>query len=340
MAVIRKTNIFSGDIVSLLSWKRWSLYSLLLFISTGFLLSVTQIYGESPDYANYDIFFDYVRSERLYIIFMTRFEPGFSAIAVFFTTLFATNVVVYSSFVVLAMALKGLAMSFYSSNQKIFLVVAVFYLARYFPFHELTQLRVACAIGFLMIGSYFSWRGEYIKGLFSCLLALLFHMASAIIVPACFIKSTKIRTFLFIIFCVFVVAYSGAELLTSYLASYIKVFGGYEYSGFGDNSPNPFSVALLLDWSMIAVALLMWRHLSILMKRVVFFQLIGMALFYALLGFPVMAHRFRELFNVFWVFFVADGLRVKYLQFPVACFVVLSIGLYSYFYIFSGTFFQ
>lgn len=333
-------NPISRKLTNHLSHKRQGLYFILLFAFIGFLLSVTQIFGESPDYSQYDDFFDLVRSEGLNILVASRFESGFSIYSVFLTTLFTTNVIVYGWIVIAAMLLKGWAISSYSTSQKIFFVVAVFYFARFYPFHELTQLRAACAIGFLMVAATFLWNGNRLYGLLACAAAFLFHMSAAVMFPVLFIQLARRWQVILIGLSVFVLVFAGAGFVSDYLGNYISVFAGYQAAGFGDNAPNPFSVALLLDWAMIAVSIIMWNRLSLLMKRIVLLEIIGMAIFYGLLDYPVIAHRLRELYTVFWVFFVADGLRLKSMIIPTAGFTMASIGLYSYFFIFSGTFFQ
>lgn len=47
---------------------------------------------------------------------------------------------------------------------------------------------------------------------------------------------------------------------------------------------------------MIAVGLVFWRDLSALMKRVVFVEVCGVAVFYALSDYQVLAVRAREFF--------------------------------------------
>src|ERR1039458_1977397 len=101
-----------------ISFNRRGYYLIALFALCGFLLSVTQILGESPDYSGYADFFDLVRSEGLDVLVVSRFEPGFSIFAVLLIKLFTTNVVVYGCIVAVAMLLKGWAISAYSSSHK------------------------------------------------------------------------------------------------------------------------------------------------------------------------------------------------------------------------------
>ena len=323
-----------------ISFNRRGYYLIALFALCGFLLSVTQILGESPDYSGYDDFFDLVRSEGLDVLVVSRFEPGFSIFAVLLIKLFTTNVVVYGCIVAVAMLLKGWAISAYSSSHKIFLVVAAFYFVRYFPLHELTQLRVACAIALILVGAIILWIGNLLLGTLICASAVLFHMSAVAIIPALFLSSSKRWQVMLIAFVVFVLTSIFSGFLTGYLANYIRILDAYQTGGFGDVKPNPFAIELLTDWAMIAVSLMMWNRLSLLMKRIVLLELIGMAIFYGAGDFAVIVHRVREFYSVLWVLFVAEGLRQRGTNLISYGFVFVSIILYLYLYIISGKFFN
>lgn len=333
-------SLISSKLSIFLSEKRNGLYFISLFVFIGFLLSVTQILGESPDYSQYDEFFDLVRSEGLDILIVSRFEPGFSIFSVFLTALFTTNVVVYSWIVVAAMLLKGWAISVCSAGLRIFIVVAAFYFARYFSLHELTQLRAACAIALILMGAIVLWEGNFLIGTLICASALLFHMSAAAVIPALFLPSSKRWQVMFIAFVTFVLISTFSDFLTGYLGDFIPMVDAYQTGGFGEDRPNPFAIQLLIDWTMIAVSLIMWGRLSLLMKRIVLLEFIGVAIFYGGIDFSVIAHRIREFYSVFWVLFVADGLRQNGTRLLTYSFVFVSVIFYSYVFIVSGTFFN
>lgn len=313
---------------------------MMLFALFGFLLAITQILGQSPDYSDYNDFFDLIRSEDLNILTVSRFEPGFSILALGLTKLFTTNVIVYGWIVVAAMLLKGWAINAYSSNQKIFFVVAAFYFSRYFPLHELTQLRAACAIALILVGTIYLWKGNLFIGALICASALLFHMSAAAVIPALFVAAYKRWQVIFIGLMAFVFTFAFSGILTGYLGDFIPMVDAYQTGGFGEDRPNPFAVQLLIDWTMIAVSLIMWDRLSLLMKRIVLLEIIGVAIFYGGIDFPVIAHRLREFYSVFWVFFVVDGLRQNATKWLTYCFVFLSVIFYSYVFVISGNFFN
>ncbi len=315
-------------------------YPIVLIVLVGFLLSVTQIFGQSPDYSDYSDFFDLVRSEGLEVLVVSRFEPGFSIFALVLTTLLTTNVVVYSCIVAGALILKGWVIRAYLSSRKLFIFVVAFYFVRYFPLHELTQLRAACAIALILVGAMVLWKGKLLSGILICALAVTFHMSSVAIIPALFLPSIKRWQVMSITFMVFVLIFIFSGLITGYLGNVILVFDSYQVVGFGDDRPNPFSIQLLIDWAMIVVSLIMWNRLSLLMKRVILLELIGMAIFYGGIEFAVIAHRFREFYSVFWVIFVTEGLRQKATELVTSGFVLVSITFYFYIFFLDGNFFH
>ena len=311
-----------------------------LFVLLGFLLSITQLFGQSPDYLDYSNFFDLTRSEGLNIFNVTRFEPGFSFIAFVLTTLSHSNVVVYSWIVTTSLLIKGWTIRAYSSSQKIFVFVAAFYLIRYFPLHELTQLRAALSIALIMSGSMLLWRGYLLYGIVICGLALLFHMSSAAIIPTLFLRPTRRWQVVTIAFVLFFFTTAVLNYITGYIADFVAILDSYQRDGFGEEAPNPYSIQLLIDWVMIFVSLVMWSKLSSLMRRVVLLQLIGMAIFYGGIDFPVIAHRIREFYSVFWVFFLIDGMRLKSTRLLSYGFAFVAIVFYFFIFVLDGNFFN
>lgn len=306
----------------------------------GFLLAATQVFGTSPDYSNYDIFFDLARSEGLGVLIESRFEPGFSIFSILLAEWIDSNVIVYALIVAAAMLLKGWAVQTYSLNYKIFFIVLAFYMVRYFPLHELTQLRAACAISLALAGAIVLWQGNFIFGALVCIIASIFHFSVVAVIPALLFFSNKRWKVAFIAFCAFNLTYFFTALITEYSSDLIKIIEVYKIVGFGDVDPNPLAIQLLIDWTLIFVSLISWNKLSLLMKRIVLFELIGMAIFYGGMEFAVIAHRMREFYSVFWVFFVADGLRRSDTRLMSYIFICISMIFYSYVFFINGTFFE
>lgn len=323
-----------------IKFKKSNILFVVLFSLFGFLAAIWQIFGVSRDYLSYDDFFDLARWEGMDMLVKSRFELGFVTFSVFLTALFASNLIVYGWIVAFAMLLKGWAIKIISSGNQIFLIVSAFYLSRYFPLHELTQLRVAFAIALIMVGAIFLWKEKLLYGLLICASSLLFHMSAATIIPALLLPSYKrwqvmlIATFVFVFTSIF------ASAVTTYLAEHILILNAYQTYGFHETKPKPFSISLMIDLGMIIFALVKWSRLTSLMKRIILLELIGMAFYYGLIEFGVIAHRLRELFSVFWIFFIAEGLIIKETKNACFGFAFICIFFYSYLFIISGDFFQ
>jgi hypothetical protein len=320
--------------------KRLRVYLVVALAFFGFILSVTQVFGESLDYSQYFAFFDLARSEGLDIISVSRFEPGFSIFSAFLTALFISNLVVYAWIVAAAMLLKGWAINAYSSSQKIFLVLAIFYLVRYFPLHELTQLRAACAIALLLVGVIFLWGGNLRYGLLIFASSVFLQMSALAVIPALFLKVSKRWEVILIAISAYILTSILMGEISGYLANYIEILSAYQKNGYYETKPNPFAIHLLIDWWIIIFSLISWSRLTLLMRRVIMLELIGMAIFYAGIDFGVIAHRIRDFYSIFWVFFIADGLRLGATKVLSYSFVLVCVLFYSYLFILSGNFFH
>ena len=318
--------------------KIYRFYLIVFFIAFSFFLSYTQALGISPDYLNYEIFLDLTRIEGLNTLNIGRFEPGFTLYSLFLSNFLTNNVLIYSYIVISCILIKNVAISFYCSSNKIFIIAFIFYFCRFFPLHELTQIRVACATGLLMLAARLIWEKKYLYGCIFSFLSLSFHFSSVAVIPIIFIEPYKRRSVIGLSFFVVCVSYFFCYSVTEILSNYISILATYQSLGFGDK-PNPLSFVLLLDWLMIFFALYHWKILTSVMKRAILMQLIGMAVFYGTLDLPVIAHRLREMFCVFWVFFVANGLQIKKIKLPIFVYVLISLVSFSYIYIFSGKFF-
>ncbi len=327
--------ITSSEELPLLANYYWLILPLLVFLSAYY-----QIPGENRDWQSYDDFFELLRIEGTDTFGISRFEPGFVIVSIFFTKLFSGNTAVYGMIAASAMLLKCWTINQLTSRKMVLFFVAIFYITRFAPLHELTQLRVACSAAFLLLAFVLLGRCNRLAGLTACAMALAFHLSAIVVAPFLFIKSSSRRTVIVISVIVFITILFGAGLITNYFQDSISVVKMYQEAGFGDEVPNPLSSAILLDWGMIVVGLFMWDRLSIPMKNVMLLELIGMAIFYASMDFAVISHRIREFLSVFWIFFVAEGLHQELLVKQITIlFVSASLILYSYLFIFSSQFF-
>jgi len=306
----------------------WVILSLMVFLCVIF-----QLPGESQDWQNYDGFFGLLRDEGINVFSLSRFEPGFVIISLFLTSLISSNLAVYGLIAAGAMFVKCWVIDQYSSHRSIFYFVTLFYLARFAPLHELTQLRVACSTSFLLVAFILLWRGNRLGGVAACAAAFAFHLSAIFIIPLLFIPFCSRRNVILVGVVSFFATQIGFNLLLYYFQESLGVVMAYQTVGFGDEPPNPLSAGLILDWVMLLTGFLLWKRISPSMRHVLFIVLIGMAMIYSSLDFPVFAHRVREMFSVLWVVYIAEGLQheppIRDITYML---LMLNVGLYIYLY--------
>lgn len=315
-------------------------YSIALISVISFVLAAFKVYGISPDDENYDAFFDLARIEGWDTFAATRFEPGFVLITTTISSLIKSNEAVYGLIVALAIFTKTTALKAASKSYWIFGFTTLVYFARYFPFYELTQLRAACAISMLFIAFLHIKNENKWSAFIFCLAATAFHLSSLAIAPFLFINPKKLSTTLIIASATATILHASSQAITSGLANFINVFANYQSQGFGDNTPNPFAITILLDWTIIVYILITWKHHTNTTKHLACLVLIGLAIFYSLLEFAVIAHRLRELFATFLILLIPELLKARTSRTVATAFGTASIAIYSYFFILSSSFFQ
>ena len=107
--------------------------------------------GGGPDFENYAEFFQIVRESGLEAASEQRFEPVFARVAVMLAQIFSSDVATFGGLMFASLATTLYAMSRCSAARPVVLAVCVFYLARFMPLHEMTQLRIALALGCSML---------------------------------------------------------------------------------------------------------------------------------------------------------------------------------------------
>jgi hypothetical protein len=317
----------------------WHPLAVLAFAAMGFLLCLTQALGPSPDLYNYSDFFDVLRitGGGELLLQVSRFEAGFTLCAFAFTKVFSSNLALFAAMAFGSLVLKGWVLDRCCAAGWIFVAVAAYYLVRYFPLHEYTQIRVTLALGFLVLSAAAVWSGRLTVALLTCALAISFHTSAIAVIPALFVQPTRRWLAVTMATITFVLVRwkigAAVDLLTPMTSLMI-----YQQQGFGEQDANPLSAALLLDWAVLAFALLNWHCLSLLSRKLLFLQMLSMAIFYGAIGYPVVAHRLHEMYAVFLIFLLADTLRLPKLRLPAAVFMLVSGAWHSYYFYFSDRF--
>jgi len=317
--------------------------------ATVFFVVITQLFGESKDWENYNTIFESLRVFGREGEDEGRIELGFKWLSTALISLSLPNILVYGLIAAGSVVVKCYAVNFFCRNRAAFVWAVSFILICFTPLHELTQLRAGTAIAVLFLAYVALQHQRYWLAVFLCLAAISFHVSSVVVLPAILLlvvferdlfALTRIKAILM----GSAVYLAGVVLIAILLDSFgdlLLVVSVYQEEGFGFERLNPFSASVVLNSGMTLLGLLLWNSITPNMRYVLLFQMLGTAVFYSTIEFQVVAQRVFELFQVFWVFYVADGEQSEdfFVRYSTRLYVIAATAAYSYIYFFSRTFF-
>jgi hypothetical protein len=274
-----------------------------------FVVAYLQPFGISRDYADYEQFFDDLRVNGLSLVQDIRFEPGFVLLSYVLVLLSPSSLFVYALLAGIAAGVKFSILGTFAKQRHALVPVAVFYLVRFMPLHELTQLRAALAIALLLLAFRFSESGKRRRALLVGLSAVSLHMSSAIVLPFILLRVEKRREVLVIAGVTALALLGLFELLVSGLTPSLTVLAMYDQAkALGQEFQlDPLSLALLAENAFLGSMLALWSRLSQQMKHGLLIQLVGLVFFYGLSEWPIFGVRLRELFGVFSIVALVQG---------------------------------
>lgn len=328
-----RTYSFTWPVLKVSSLKR--LLAAITVALVAFAIAVLQPFGNSPDYEQYEIIFQGVRVDWFSFMRESRYEPGFIAVVGVLSKIFDADILIYGMLVFAAIAAKTTFLAKISFDHYFWLAI-IFYLFRFFPVHELTQLRVALASSIMIYAAFQVWGPSIRKGIAASLLAVAFHFSSLMISPFLLLVRRDRQFTILSAIVVFLGLAAISQLAIAILGENMAVIQMHQQEGFDTRSVNPVSPAFYAEFFIILFSLFCWRDLTGTMQRVVAIELIGFAVLYALIEFPVIAVRGREFFSVLWVMFIAQsGTCARHIRLATYIFVLASIvwALYLYFYL-------
>lgn len=315
------------------------------FIVLVFLLCFLYVASQMEngrDYGEYSKLFDFLRNENFSNIGEVRYETGFLIIAQVFAKIFSDNLIVYILLAFSALVLKLRALLKSSLKGFGFFLILAFYVARYFPLLEFTQLRASIGAAFILLA--FMRKADFGKDVIGFVflgLAISFHYSSLIFVPFFLINS--VSKYLLAVILVFSVTFFAGlkNVIFEMLSNVFPVFYIYNEVGYGEIVASRLSIGLILDLLFVASAIYFWKHASDLMKLSILGIVCGIGAYWSLLAEPILAHRLRELSSIFILIYMIAAFRNKQQQIKSFCsfFVIISIPYHMYFYIFYNPIF-
>ena len=296
------------------------------------------------DYLNYVNIFETARSSTFSELFSQRYEPLFLALSSLFAYLTTDDVTVFAALMVIATAMKVTVVYRLAWHRQAAVLVLAWYALRFFPLHELTQIRIALALGLWLLAV--TTRSAP-KAFALTIAAALTHYSTAILLPVLWAwraverspegyRRIELRLLLGGITVIVVVGVTLRQLLEQ-LSLIFSILDIYSSEGFGEERVNPFSIAVLLDSFFLLTG---WLVASNNARSRFWLTLLTLSLatFYVLFDFPVLAHRIREMFGICWLPYLAYALHQRGAP-GLHARLVIAASIPAYIYIdFFGTF--
>lgn len=312
-----------------------------LAFAVAYFFSYNQLLGDSPDWENYDSFFDYLRRNSVEYSPYARFEYGFVKLSEILTILSNSNIFIFSLISGVCLSFKAWSIDIVSDLRFPILLALLFYIFRFLPLHEYTQIRAALATSLLFISTAFIISGKKYLAFSIAALSAFFHQTAVIYLPfmiflanSGYANLLSAKSLLIFIGVVYIITSTVKGYGVNFLQDIVSIFQVYNESSFGDNEVNMIPISIVVDMLMLAFLLINWKFLNCKLKVFVLIESFGIAAFYGLIEYQILAFRVREFFSTFWVFIIVLGSNYQ-LRFrrPLILFAIINIFLYSYLYV-------
>lgn len=316
-----------------------------LAVATLLGLIALAFVGQSQDFENYAEYFSEARTTALRsgeLLAEQRFEPVFAALSAALAPLLS-DVAALALMAGLSFFVKWSALAKLSAGRLAFWGAALFYLVRFAPLHELTQIRLALALALWLLALT-----QVRQRSFWVLLILfpLTHYSTLVLVPLTWawrMLVLKPDVYLRLERWLWLSALGGVVLLGILLETVLQplavlfsIIDFYANAGFGEDKVNVFNIPTLLNigfWLLFATT----RKATPVQRFWLWTQFLGFSIFIATREFPIIAHRMYEMLSLAWVLYLANTLSLRGLRGQLArVYLVLAVPLYLYVYAFSA----
>lgn len=217
------------------------------------------------------------------------------------------------------------------------LSVVVYYSHNYL-LHELTQIRVGVACGFLLLSTYYHYHKNRFAFVISIMVALLFHYVALLTSLIFFLKSSTFsrKKALFILFGAMAIAVVRSDLLITpllqlnfvFILKLVKTLQGMDEER---NAINIFNVAFLMNF-----AILIWVVLKahVIKKKnkyaylAIKIHMLSVVLYFLFSAISMVAFRLYEFFGIISIItvpFVVHTFRIKIFSYCVVFFYALGV---------------
>lgn len=173
--------------------KWFKLYLAFIFILMISILIGMRVLGEDSDFHAYSAFYESITHN--FTFFDTRFEWGFVALSYFFKQILEVDIF----FMLISLAFVSLLIkAFIFDKIPNPILITVLYLTSFGLLHEMTQIRVALAVSFVLLSLYYRSKNSMILSLLLFLVAISLHYSMmffliAYLVPDTYIRNNKLK---------------------------------------------------------------------------------------------------------------------------------------------------
>lgn len=269
---------------------------------------------QAADFLNYADFFAIAREASAAEAFEERFEPLFAALAVALARLIGSDVVLFSVLMTASLLVKCRWLLDIAPHRVAGVALVTVFAVRYMPLHEMTQIRLALALSLWVLALRARRLGP---ALLLAGAAVGMHYSAVLVLPV-WLGWRRARRlppqgrdrygrWLLAGSVLMVAATLFVDPVLQALSTVIGILDVYASGGFGDDQVNPFSIAVVLDAALLASG---WLATRGCVQARFWLLVLGLSLvaFYALAGYPVLAHRVREMMSICWLPYLACAL--------------------------------
>lgn len=277
---------------------------ILLLVAAGGVIAGTRPFGMPRDYLEYREYFDLVRARGCGEALARRFEPGFALAICWLAKL--DGITSELTFALVAAAGLALKLPLLRKAGSFAWCAYILYFCRFFPLHELMQLRAGLSIGILYWGIYWIIGSQRLLGTTSHLLAASFHF-SAPIISGLSLMVYRVRARTSALLSVLVVGGITAGYLVQALqiASEYRVAGSFTFKQSESLVVNTASVGLWFDLALFGAWLSQWSELDEHQRVFLAVFGIGFGVIFSATAYPVVAWRLAEMTEPALCFLIA-----------------------------------
>mgnify|MGYP002765376804 FL=1 len=272
--------------------KHFRIYMLFLCMVAISLFFGLRMLGQDSDFISYETFYDSINDQ--FAFSDTRFEFGFVLISYFFKQVLNTDIHVLLVFIAfVSLTIKQYLFS--KSNNRF--LIAIIYLMGIGLLHEMTQIRVAIAISFVLLSLYFKSNERTKLSFLFFILSILFHYSMAffimgLIIPNSWLANNKLKIpviFLYAVIAAVILYFIQGILISNF--SMIRL-----YASRADNESFNFAsirfMGLLLP---LIIGVFSFNNLSVFQKRCFIISMAAYAISIPASLIPTIASRIFEL---------------------------------------------